>query len=108
LTFCLPNQELKKILIEKNGIYKILYFDKDKFDYNKIIMSTKNNLIIVISNVKQHGTQMSIYIYKNYNHKRHSHKWWLRIQSHLQLMANTMWSFGLHSHAIIANHKLHI
>jgi hypothetical protein len=94
--------------MEQNEIYKTLYFEKEKFDYNKIIMSTKNNLIIVIGSVKQCGTQMFIYIYKNCNHRRCNHKWWLRRQSHLQLMANTMWSFGLHSHAIMTNHKLHI
>jgi sialic acid synthase SpsE len=33
-------------------IYKILSFEKTKIDYNKIIMSTKNNLIIVTSSVK--------------------------------------------------------
>jgi hypothetical protein len=51
---------------------------------------------------------MSIHIYKNCNHRRCSHKWWLKLQPHLQLVANTMWSFGLHSHAIMTNHKLHI
>jgi hypothetical protein len=33
-------------------IYKILSFEKREIDYNKIIMFTKNNLIIVTSNVK--------------------------------------------------------
>jgi hypothetical protein len=33
-------------------------FWKEKTDYNKIIMSTKINLIIITSSVKQRGTQI--------------------------------------------------
>jgi hypothetical protein len=36
-------------------------FWKDKINYNKIIMSRQNNLIIVINSVKQHGAQISCY-----------------------------------------------
>jgi len=38
---CLPNREFKKILMEQHEIYKKSSFEKDKIDYNKIIMSTK-------------------------------------------------------------------
>jgi len=37
-------------------------FWKDKIDHNKIIMSTKNNLIIVIVGAKQCGAQI-IYLF---------------------------------------------
>jgi sialic acid synthase SpsE len=39
-------------------IYKILSFEKKKKDYNRIIMSTQNDLIIVTGSAKQHGTQI--------------------------------------------------
>jgi hypothetical protein len=40
-------------------IYKNIIFWKDKIDYNRFIVSTQNNLIIVIGSVKQHGAQIS-------------------------------------------------
>jgi hypothetical protein len=39
-------------------IYIILFFKKTKINYEKIIMSTKNNLIIVIGSAKSHGAQI--------------------------------------------------
>jgi hypothetical protein len=48
---------------------------------------------------------MLIYIRKNCYHKRHSHKWWLKLQPHLRLMANATGSFGLQSHVIMTSHK---
>jgi hypothetical protein len=42
-------------------IYRNLSFEKTKFIYNKIITSTKNNLIIVTGSAKQqHGAQIII------------------------------------------------
>jgi hypothetical protein len=38
-------------------IYKILFFEKKNIDYKKIIISTKNNLIIVTISAKQYGAQ---------------------------------------------------
>jgi hypothetical protein len=35
------------------------YSEIYKLDHNIIIMSTQNNLIIVIGSVKQHGTQIT-------------------------------------------------
>ncbi len=37
---------------------KKIFFEK-KFNYNKIIVSTQNNLIIVTSSVKRHKAQIS-------------------------------------------------
>jgi hypothetical protein len=37
-----------------------LFFGKTNIDYNKIIMSPQNNLIIVTASVKQCGAQMFI------------------------------------------------
>jgi hypothetical protein len=39
-------------------IYKILSFEKKTIDYKKVITSTKEILIIVTVNAKQHGTQI--------------------------------------------------
>jgi hypothetical protein len=80
---------------------------KTKLITTKLLCPQKN-LIIVTSSVKQCGAQMSNYIYKNCNHRRRNHKWSLRLQPHSQLVANTTWSFGLHSHTVMTNHKLHI
>jgi len=35
-------------------------FSEDKIDYNKIIMFTQNNLILVLGSVKQHGAQILV------------------------------------------------
>jgi hypothetical protein len=43
-------------------IYRILFFEKTKLITNKIIMSTKNNFIIVLGSAKQFGTQI-IYLF---------------------------------------------
>jgi hypothetical protein len=40
-----------------NEIYKILSFEFF-FDYNRIIVSTQNNVIIITSSAKQRGAQM--------------------------------------------------
>jgi predicted Zn-dependent protease len=59
--FAYQIKNVEKILMEQNDIYWNLQnfiFWKNKIDYNRIIVSTKNNLIIVTSSVKQHGTQM--------------------------------------------------
>jgi hypothetical protein len=42
-----------------NEIYKIVYFEKTTNYYNKIIISTQNNLIIVSHSAKQHGAQIN-------------------------------------------------
>jgi hypothetical protein len=63
LAFCQANQECKKILIEQNDIYwnlqKIIFWE-NKIDYNKIIMFTQNNLIIITGNAKQHRAQICV------------------------------------------------
>jgi hypothetical protein len=43
-----------------NEIYKILL--NFIFDYNKLFLSTQNNLIIIIDNVKQHEAQIGYFI----------------------------------------------
>jgi hypothetical protein len=50
----------KKINEKKFHISKILKIIiwKDKINYNKIIMSTQNNLIIVTSSAKQRGSHI--------------------------------------------------
>jgi len=58
-TFVDKNEKNK--LMKQNDsseIYKNVFFWKEKIEYNKIIMSTKNNLIIVIVSVKYHGAQI--------------------------------------------------
>jgi hypothetical protein len=63
LTFCLPNEKCENLLMEKNDIkwnLQNFIFWKDKIDYNKIIMSTQNNLIIVIGSGKQREAQINI------------------------------------------------
>jgi hypothetical protein len=37
----------------KWSFFKYIFFEK-KFDYNKIIMSTQNNIIIITGSAKQH------------------------------------------------------
>jgi hypothetical protein len=47
--------------MQQNDIYWNLQnfiFWKNKIDYKKIIMSTQNNLIIIIGSAKQHETQI--------------------------------------------------
>ncbi len=61
LAFCLANKKCKKILMEQNDILWNLQhfiFWKDKINYNKTIMSTQNNLIIVLGSAKQYKTQI--------------------------------------------------
>jgi hypothetical protein len=43
-----------------NEIYKILFFEKNKIDYNKTIMLTQDNLMIIIGNAKQHRAQICV------------------------------------------------
>jgi hypothetical protein len=57
-------QDPKKLLMKKmtyDEIYRILFW-KEKINYSKIIISTKNNLIIVTCSAKQHGAQVCINI----------------------------------------------
>jgi hypothetical protein len=46
-------------------IYSILSFEKKKIDYKKIIISIKNNLIIITSSAKHHGAHFFKTIYKS-------------------------------------------
>jgi hypothetical protein len=61
LTFCLPIQECKKLLIGQNDIMwnlQNIIFWKIKINYKKIIMITRNSLIIVTGSAKQCGAQI--------------------------------------------------
>jgi hypothetical protein len=45
-----------------NEVYKILFFKKTTLTTTKIIMFTKNNLIIVTDSAKQCGAQIFIHL----------------------------------------------